>query len=378
MRLTRLLDVRRVRALAALSAIGGAAGGCALPTHSTRLAEGPEPVDLRMDTRVLRSGQEAVVVVRSPSADSIALASANGVDHWWSDGPRLVVRMTGDFGDPEPVRRYAERWDGVLLDRLMKPATIAVCREGHCREFHHEFEVRLPERNERTVALSGGWNSVFARRTVRGLTQGPLFREALSSGVFFVEGELAAKAWSVRGQGHYGPDSRGASLDLSRVVKQGDEVSYGIAMHVGAVRSEWLPDGRGPALADRTAYSVSAGPSIMLRGVTASSQFGLLTNGRETLQVIGTRISANGRLTSVRIPVSVTAEKTYAFGGGPIVSRRRDALERLSASVHLLESFALNFGVSSHRIAWPGDQPSTDLRASEVLMTMGARYTLTW
>ena len=66
------------------------------------------------------------------------------------------------------------------------------------------------------------------------------------------------------------------------------------------------------------------------------------------------------------------------FGGGPIVSRRRDALERLSASVHVLESFALNFGVSSHLIAWPGEQPSLDFRASEVLMTVGARYTLTW
>jgi hypothetical protein len=116
----------------------------------------------------------------------------------------------------------------------------------------------------------------------------------------------------------------------------------------------------------------------MLRGVTASSQFGVLTNGRETLQVVGTRISANGRLMSVRIPVSVTAEKTFAFGNGPIVSRRRDALERLSASVQVLESVALDFGVSSHRIAWPGDQPSTDLRASEMLLTMGARYTVTW
>ena len=377
MQLTRLLDVRRTRALATVAALGGTAA-CAVPTYSTRIADGPEPVDIRMDTRALRSGQEAVVVVRSPSADSIALASANGVDRWWSDGPRLVARMSGDFGDPAPLRRYAERVDGVLLDRLMKPAVISVCREGHCREFRHEFEVRLPERNERTVALSGGWNSVFARRTVRGLTQGPLFREALSSGVFFVEGEVAAKAWNVRGHGYYGPEARGASLDLSRVVKQGDEVSYGVAMHVGGIRSEWLPDGRGPALADRTAYSVTVGPSIMLRGVTASSQFGLLTNGRETLQVVGTRISANGRLTSVRIPVSITAEKSFAFGGGPIVSRRRDALERLSASVHLVESFAINFGVSSHRIAWPGDQPSTDLRASEVLLTMGARYTLTW
>ncbi len=331
-----------------------------------------------MDTPVLRSGQEAVVVVRSASADSISLTSANGVDRYWSEGPRLLVRMTGDFGDPVPLRRYAERRNGTLLDRFRKPATISVCRQGHCRRFHHEFEVRLPERNQRTVALSGGWNSVFARRTVRGRSQGPLFQEVLSSGVFFVEGELAAKAWSARAQGFYRADAHGASLDLSRVIKQGDEVSYGIAMHLGASRSEWLPDGSRPALADRTAYSVSVGPSIMLRGVTASSEFGVVTNGRETLQVVGTRISANGRLTSVRIPVSITAEKTFAFGGGPIVSRRRDATERLSASVHLVEEFAVNLGVSSRRIAWPGEQPSMDLRASEMLLTMGARYTMTW
>lgn len=377
MRHSRLLVLHFARILAfTLVAVGAA--GCAFPTYSTRLDDGLDPVELRMDSPVLRSGQEAVVVIRSPSADSIALVSANGVDRYWSDGPRLLARLTGDFGDTLPVRRYAGRWNDVLLDRLMKPSVISVCREGRCRRFHHEFEVRLPERNQRTVALSGGWSSVFARRTVRGRNEGPLFREALSSGVFFVEGEMAVRKWSARAQGFYGPDGHGASLDLSRVVKQGDEVSYGVAMHLGGIRNEWLPDGSRPALADRTAYSVSLGPSIMMRGVTASSQVGLVTNGRETLQVVSTRISANGRLTSVRIPVSVTAEKTFGFGGGPIVSRRRDALERLSASVHLLESLALNFGVSSHRIAWPGDRPSMDLRASEVLLTMGARYTITW
>jgi hypothetical protein len=375
---SRLLILRLARALAPTLAGGSAAIGCAVPTHSTSLAEAPDPVEVRTDVPVLRSGQEAVVVVRSPSADSIELVSANGVDRYWSRGPRLRALVSGDFGDPVPRRRYAERRQGVLLDRLMKPATISVCRQGHCREFHHEFEVRLPEHNRRTVALGGGWNSVFARRTVRGRNEGPLIREALSSGVFFLEGELAARAWNVRAQGFYGPDGHGASVDLSRVVKQGGEVSYGMAMHVGGTRNEWLPGGSRPALADRSAYSVSVGPSIMLRGVTASSQFGFVTNGRETLQVVGTRISANGRLTSVRIPVSVTAEKTYAFGGGPIVSRRTDAVDRLSAAVHVLESFALNFGVSSQRIAWPGDRPSLDLRASEVLLTMGARYTLTW
>lgn len=377
MRHSRLLVFPLARALAS-TLVGAGAAGCALPTYSTRLDDGPDPVELRMDSPALRSGQEAVVVIRASSADSIALVSANGVDRYWSHGPRLLARVTGDFGDSTPVRRYAERRDGVLLDRLMKPSTISVCREGSCRRFHHEFEVRLPERNERTVALSGGWNSVFARRTVTGRNEGPLFREALSSGVFFVEGEMAVRKWSARAQGFYGAGGHGASLDLSRVVKQGDEVSYGVAMHLGGIRNVWLPDGSRPALADRTAYSVSVGPSIMMRGVTASSQFGLVTNGRETLQVVSTRISANGRLTAVRIPVSVTAEQTYGFGGGPIVSRRREALERLSASVHVLESLAFNFGVSNHRIAWPGDRPSADLRASEVLLTMGARYTLTW
>ena len=120
--------------------------------------------------------------------------------------------------------------------------------------------------------------------------------------MFSLEGELAAKAWSAKAQGFLGADGYGASVDLSRVIKQGDEVSYGIAMHLGTTRNEWLPDGTRPALADRTAYRASIGPSIMLRGVTASSQFGIYTSGRETLQIIGTRISANGRLTSVRIP----------------------------------------------------------------------------
>jgi hypothetical protein len=352
--------------------------GCGIPSHSTQLATGPEPVVVRMEPAVLRGGQQAAVVVRSPSADSIAIQSANGVDRYWSAGPRLDARLNADFGEAAPLRRYAERRDGVLLDRLKKPATITVCKRSRCREFHHEFEVRLPERNRRTVALAAGWNTMFAHRTITGRDRTALFEKALSGGVFSLEGELAAKAWSAKVQAFFGADTRGASVDLSRVIKQGNEVSYGIAMNLGTTRNEWLPDGTRPALADRTAYRASIGPSIMLRGVTASSQFGIYTSGRETLQVIGTRISANGRLTSVRLPVSITAEKTLAFGRGPIVSRRRDALDRLAASVHLLEGFAVNFGVSSHRIAWPGDQPAGDLRASEVLFTMGGRCSLTW
>ncbi len=362
-----------------LALFGGVALiGCGIPSHATRLAGGPEPVDLRVEPSVLRSGQEAMVVVRSASADSIAIESQNGVDRYWSGGPRLAARLGADFGELTREHRYAERRDGVLLDRLKKPATISVCKLGRCREFYHEFEVRLPERNQRTVALAGGWSTVFARRTVTSRNRAALFQEALSSSVFSLEGELAAKAWSAKAQGFFGADGYGASIDLSRVIRQGNEVSYGIAMHLGTTRNEWLPDGSRPALADRTAYRASIGPSLMLRGITASSQFGLYASGRETLQIISTRISANGRLTSVRIPVSLTAEKTLAFGGGPIISRRRDALERLSASVHLLDNFAVSLGLSSHRIAWPADQPAGDLRASEVLITMGGRYSLTW
>jgi hypothetical protein len=331
-----------------------------------------------MEPSVLRSGQEAMVVVQSATADSIAIESANGLDRYWSDGPRLNARLSADFGDRTAEHRYAVRRDGVLLDRLKKPATISVCKFGRCREFYHEFEIRLPERNQRSVALTGGWSTMFARRTVTGRNRAALFQEALSSSVFSLEGELAAKSWSAKAQGFFGADGYGASVDLSRVIKQGDELSYGIAMHLSTTRNEWLPDGSRPTMANRTAYRASLGPSIMLRGITASSQFGIYASGRETLQIIGTRVSANGRLTSVRIPVSLTAEKTLAFGGGPIVSRRRDALDRMAASVHLLDSFSVSLGVSSHRIAWPAEQPAGDLRASEVLITMGGRYSLTW
>jgi hypothetical protein len=362
-----------------LALFGGAALiGCGIPSQSTRLAGGPKPVDVRMHPSVLRSGQVAMVVIRSASADSIAIESENGVDRYWTNGPRLNARLSADFGDPIPEHRYAERRDGALLDRLKKPAIISVCRLGRCREFYHEFEVRLPERNQRTVALTGGWSTMFARRTVTGRNRAALFHEALSGSVFSLEGELAAKAWSAKAQGFFGADGYGASIDLSRVIKQGDEVSYGLAMHLGTTRNEWLPDGSRPALADRTEYRAGIGPSLMLRGITASSQFGIYASGRETLQFIGTRISANGRLTSVRIPVSLTAEKTLAFGSGSIGSRRRDALDRLSASVHLLDNFSVSLGVSSHRIAWPADQATGDLRASEVLITMGGRYALTW
>ena len=116
----------------------------------------------------------------------------------------------------------------------------------------------------------------------------------------------------------------------------------------------------------------------MLRGITASSQVGISTDGRETLQIVSTRVSANGNLMSVRHPVMVTASKTFAFGGGAIVSRRREHVEELNAGVQLVDDFALTVGISSTRIAWPAEQPAEDLRGSETLITLGGQYSLSW
>lgn len=358
----------RTRAALALG-VGATLVGCAVPTHTTRIADGPEPVDVELSAARLVPGQAAQLVVRSPGADSIAFESINGVDRYWTDGPRLETTITSDFGDPVPVQRFAGRYEGQVLSLLKKPARVAICRQGSCREFQHEIAVKLPERNQRSVALTAGMSSVFARRSIRGANRTVLFEEVLNSAVWSVQGEWAASGWNGRVHGFLGADDRGGSLDLSRVLKRSDGVSYGLAMHLGTTHTEWL---------DRTAYHVSFGPSLMLRGVTASSQFGIYADGTETLQIASTRVSINGNLTSVRHPVTVTAEKTFAFGGGAIIARRRDALERLTVGIRVLDDIGLNIGVSSHRIAWPVANPSEDLRASETLVTLGGQYSVAW
>ncbi len=63
----------------------------------------------------------------------------------------------------------------------------------------------------------------------------------------------------------------------------------------------------------------------MIKGLTASSQLGIYTDGQETLQEVSTFVSLNGGLTEVRTPVTVTLEKTFAFGGEPLIPRRRDS-----------------------------------------------------
>jgi hypothetical protein len=373
---TRPFASLRVTVAAALA--GTTLAGCAIPTQSTQLAGGPTPVELRMTPTVMYLGQRTQVIIRSAGADSIAFESENGLDRYWSTDSVLTAWLTPDFGDPRPVSRYAPTRNGQVLAYLKKPVRITACRLGRCREFRHEIAVKLPERNERVVAVTAGWSSVFARRSIRGANRTVLFEDALNSGVWSLQGEWSAGKWNGRVQGFLGADDQGAWLDLSRVVKSGDGLSYGVAMHAGVTHSDWLDSGLGDLPANRTAYRAGIGPSVMVKGITASSQFGIYTDGVETLQIASTRLSVNGNLTSIRHPVTVTAEKTFAFGGGAIVARRRDALERLTAAILVFDDFALNVGLSSHRIAWPDEDPSEDLRASETRVILGGQYSITW
>ncbi|HUF36272.1 MAG TPA: hypothetical protein VMN37_09990 [Gemmatimonadales bacterium] len=350
--------------------------GCAVPSQTTRLPVGPDPVTVRLQPAVPRPGQPAELVIESPGADSIVVESLNGIDRYWDHGSRMRVWLGDDFGDAWREGRAAERRDGQLIDRLQRPARILTCRLGRCSELYYEIPLKLAERNSRTVALAAGWSSVFARRAITGGDRTVLFREVLSSGVWSVQGELAVRGWNAQLRGVLGRDEYGGSMDLSRVVKRGDQVSYGVAMHLGMSHSDWLPEH--PILTNRTIFQASLGPSIMLRGITASSQLGVATDGRETLQIVSTRISANGNLMSVRHPVTVTAVKTFAFGGGPIVSRRREHAEELTAAVQLVEDFSVKVGLSSTRIAWPSDRPADDLRGSETLIRLGGEYGISW
>jgi hypothetical protein len=354
-------------------------GGCAVTSEPIQLAAGPEPVRLTTRPAGVHGEQGTEAVVESPGADSIALESENGLDRYWSHGPVLTATLSRDFGDTLGNMPEAVRWQGHLLDRLQRPAKIAVCRAGHCREFYHEFPQLLLEHNRRTVALTGGVSTAFARRSITGGDRSVLFKEALNSTVWSFQAELADSRWNARAQGFLGQDERGASLDLSRVLKpSADGLSYGVAMHLGLTHDDWLPQQNSPIPPDRTVYQVSVGPSVMIKGISASSQIGVYTNGTETLQVLSTRIAVNGNLTAVRSPVTISAEKSFSFGSGAVISRRRDAVERLTAGVFLVDNFAINLGLTSHRSAWPKHQPSDDLQGSESLITLGGQYSFSW
>jgi hypothetical protein len=353
--------------------------GCGVSTSTVSLTPGPEPVELTVTPTVIHPGGSAQVRVVSPSADSISIESLNGLDRYWDTGSNLRARIDSDFGDSIPGSQFAVREHGRLFDVLKKPMKVVVCRKSSCRDYYHEIPVQLPERNERSVAVTGGWSTAFTKRAVTGRDKSVLLKEALSHTVWNVQAELATGKLSARLQGFYGADERGGSFDLSREIKRmGEGMSYGIAMHLAATHTEWLPTERNAALTKGTAYRASIGPSIMVKGLTASSQLGIYTDGRETLQEVSTFVSLNGGLTEVRNPVTVTLEKTFAFGGEPMIPRRRDQLERLTLGLDLFRDFALRIGMTTHRSAWPTQDRASDLRASEVYYTIGGQYTISW
>jgi hypothetical protein len=367
------------RASTALTFVALSLQACGVSTSTVNLASDPAPVEFTITPAVVHAGGSVQVKVESDAADSIAIESEGGLDRYWSTGSSLRARLQSDFGDTLPGMRYAVRQNGRLFDVLKKPMKVVVCRKNSCREYYHELAVQLPERNERSVAVTGGWSTAFTKRAVTERDKSVLLKEALNHTVWNVQAELATGGLNARLQGFYGSDERGGSLDVSHEIKRiGDGLSYGLAMHVGATHAEWLPTDRNAILTRGTAYRASIGPSVMIKGLTASSQLGIYTDGRETLQEVSTFVSLNGGLTEVRSPVTVTVEKTFAFGGEPMIPRRRDQLERLTIGLDLVRNFALRLGMTTHRSAWPTADSSTDLRASEVYYTVGGQYTISW
>lgn len=353
--------------------------GCGASTAGVDLTPAPDQVEVTITPSVVQAGGYALVKVVSPMADSISIESPNGTDRYWDSGPVLHARIGSEFGDTMPGIQFAVRERGRLFDVLEKPMKVVVCRRNNCREFYRELPVRLPERNERSVAITGGWSTAFTKRAVSSRDKSVLLKEALNHAVWNLQAELATGRVNARLQGFYGSDERGGSLDVSREIKRiGEGMSYGLAMHVGATHTEWLPTDRSSVLSKATAYRASIGPSIMIKGLTASSQIGIYTDGQETLQEVSTFLSLNGGLTEVRSPVTVTVEKTFAFGGEPMIPRRQDQLERLTVGVDLVHNFALRLGMTTHRSAWPTQNEASDLRASEIYYTLGGQYTISW
>src|SRR5688572_12766190 len=110
--------------------------GCGVATSEVNLTPGPEPLELTVTPAVLQAGGSAQVKVVSPSADSISIESANGLDRYWSTGSKLRTRIESDFGDSVPGVQYAVREHGQLFDVLKKPMKVVVCRKGTCREYY--------------------------------------------------------------------------------------------------------------------------------------------------------------------------------------------------------------------------------------------------
>ena len=140
--------------------------------------------------------------VTSPSADSIVVSSANGLDRYSATGAMLQASLQPDFGDSVPVMRYAARHEGRLLNVVKKPVKVEVCRRHSCQSYYHELSIMLPERNRRSVALTGGWSTNFSQRAIRIPNQGPAQRGAQSASEVNLQAEVAMAGLSARLEGY--------------------------------------------------------------------------------------------------------------------------------------------------------------------------------
>jgi hypothetical protein len=318
------------------------------------------------------------VRVMTPNADSIELRSSDGLDRYAVVGPVLNASLPSDFGNSGSQTQFAVRARGRLFNVLKKPLNIVVCRRRACQSYYHELPVLLPERNHRRFVISGGWNNAFSMRMLQraGLAT---FQRARGRSEWDLQAELSTWSVNARIRAYAGADQRGGSLDISRGIKQSPgEFNYGIAMHLGVAQAEWPGTIGGTAFSGGAAYRASIGPAIMLQGITASSQLGIYTDGKEVMQELSTFLSINGGLTEVRMPLTITVDKTYAFGDESLYTRRREELERLTIGWNILPSLALRMKIATRRSSWPIEHGQSDLYATQTDFSLGAQLSTGW
>lgn len=354
--------------------------GCSSPAVTTvELADAPVPVRLRTNPAIATRAAPVQLRITTPNADSIEIRSADGFERYSGKGASLQVSLPSTFGDSTPLARYAVRRNGHLFDVFKKPMYVTVCRNRNCREYYHELAVRLPEQNRRRVAVTAGWRTALSDRAVENSGRDLVSHDPPNHSVWNLQAEFATGTVTARLQGSFSSQARAAALDLARVIRSGgDGVGYGLAVHLGGNRGEWVPVAGSNLPSGSTTYHASVGPAVMLKGVTFTTQFGLFVDGGEMLQEMSTILSFNGGFTDVRYPLSLTMERRQALGDEPVIARRRDELQRLTLGIDVVPGVALELRMSSHQSAWPSALGGHQVSLDELSYTVGAQYTLGW
>src|SRR3954447_4708653 len=354
--------------------------GCSSPAVTTvELADAPVPVRLRTNPAIATRAAPVQLRITTPNADSIEIRSADGFERYSGKGASLQVSLPSTFGDSTPLARYAVRRNGHLFDVLKKPMYVTVCRNRNCREYYHELAVRLPEHNQRRVAVTAGWRTALSDRAVENSGRDLVSHDPPNHSGWNLQAEFATGTVTARLQGSFSSQARAAALDLARVIRSGgDGVGYGLAVHLGGNRGQWVPVAGSNLPSGTTTYHASVGPAIMLKGITFTTQFGLFVDGGETLQEMSTILSFNGGFTDVRYPLSLTMERRRALGEEPVIAQRRDEIERLTLGIDVVPGVALELRMASHRSAWPSALGSHQVSLDELSYTVGAQYTLGW